>query len=209
MPEAQPQESAVPGAGPLSGSMHGGPHNDHESVGQRLRRRRKAKRMTLREVAAQTGLAEGFISQLERGVHSGSVRTLQKLSAALGLDVGDLFEESVNGSPAVNRFVDTIGFSFGVDARKSRLTPKSFDHLEVFLGVLEPYGSTGVEPYSHGDSEELLLVIDGEVEATVGDQTFHLSALDSLPYSSSKAHRVAESAGEQATVLWAIAPPSY
>ncbi len=181
----------------------------HETVGQRLRRRRLAKRMTLREVATQTGLAEGFISQLERGVHSGSVRTLQKLCAALGLTVGDLFEENRTDKPAINRFSETSGFSFGVNARKTRITPKSFDHLEVFIGVLEPYGSTGVEPYSHGDSEELLLVIEGEVTATVGDQTYKLEALDSLPYSSKQAHRVAETAGQTAKVLWAIAPPSY
>lgn len=182
---------------------------DANAIGARLRRRRRAKRMTLRQVAEQAGLAEGFVSQLERGVHSGSVKTLQKICQVLGLTVGELFDDSWNEVPSVQRFVDARGFSFGINARKARVTPKSFDHLEVFIGVLEPYGSTGVEPYSHGDSEELLLVIEGEVEATVGEKTYRLGQLDSLPYSSKKAHRVAEVAGEQATVLWAISPPSY
>jgi transcriptional regulator with XRE-family HTH domain len=182
---------------------------DANAIGARLRRRRRAKRMTLRQVAEQAGLAEGFVSQLERGVHSGSVKTLQKICQVLGLTVGELFDDSWNEVPGVQRFVDARGFSFGINARKARVTPKSFDHLEVFIGVLEPYGSTGVEPYSHGDSEELLLVIEGDVEATVGEKTYRLGQLDSLPYSSKEAHRVAEVAGQQATVLWAISPPSY
>lgn len=183
--------------------------DDSESIGSRLRRRRKALRMTLKDVANATGLAESFISQLERGIHSGSIRTLQKISEVLGLVVGDLFTNQGEGATQITRFHSSEGFSFGVDARKLRLTPRSFDHLEVFLGVLEPYGSTGVESYSHGDSEELVLVISGEVEATVGDRVFRLGPLDSVPYFSRQSHRVAEVAGGTATVLWAMAPPSF
>ncbi|WP_255945331.1 helix-turn-helix domain-containing protein [Streptomyces odontomachi] len=180
---------------------------DTDSVGARLRRRRLALRMTLRQVAEATGLSEGFVSQLERGVHSGSIATLQKIAALLGLEVGDLF--TWDRSPAVRRFTDQQGFSFGVSGRKVRLTPKQFNHLEAFLGVFEAGGSTGVEPYSHGESEELLFVVSGEVEVTVGKTVHHLAALDSLTYSSSEPHRVMEKAGDTAMVLWAMAPPSY
>lgn len=190
--------------------MAGEPYGEmSEAIGARLRRRRKAKRMTLRQVAEEAGLAEGFLSQLERGVHSGSVRTLQKICKVLGLTVGELFDVAWDETPGVTRFVDARGFSFGIDARKARLTPKSFDHLEVFIGLFEPNGSTGVEPYSHGDSEELLLVINGEVEVTIGDVTHQLGPLDSLPYSSRQTHRLVEAVGRPATVLWAISPPSY
>lgn len=180
---------------------------DH--IGTRLRQRRLALRLTLRNVAEAAGLSEGFVSQLERGVHSGSIATLQKIAKVLGLEVGDLFTASWDNRPAVTRFTDQQGFSFGVDGRKLRLTPKHFNHLEVFIGVFEAGGSTGVEPYSHGDSEELLLVISGEVEVTVAEAVHRLSALDSITYSSSAPHRVREVGNATATVLWAIAPPSY
>ncbi|WP_432043140.1 helix-turn-helix domain-containing protein [Streptomyces cadmiisoli] len=181
---------------------------ESDSVGSRLRQRRLALRLTLRQVAESAGLSEGFLSQLERGVHSGSIATLQKVAAALGLDVGDLFTPSEN-KPAVRRFTDQQGFAFGVSGRKLRLTPKQFNHLEVFLGVFEAGGSTGVEAYSHGESEELLLVVSGEVEVTVGETVHRLATLDSITYLSSEPHRVREAANATATVLWAIAPPSY
>jgi transcriptional regulator with XRE-family HTH domain len=180
-----------------------------DTVGNRLRQRRLALRLTLRQVADAAGLSEGFVSQLERGVHSGSIATLQKISAVLGLEVGDLFTGTWDNRPAVRRFTDQQGFAFGVAGRKVRLTPKQFNHLEAFVGVFDSGGSTGVEPYSHGDSEELLFVVSGEVEVMVGDIVHHLSALDSITYSSSEPHRVRETAGATATVLWAMAPPSY
>lgn len=189
------------------GSMDAG--ESELSIGARLRQRRKALRMTLKDVSEASGVAESFISQLERGIHTGSIRTLQKISAALGLVVGDLFSTEEAGGPRVIRFNPGDGFSFGENASKMRLTPRSFNHLEVFLGEFEPYGSTGVEPYSHGASEEVLVVLEGEVEVTLGGQTFALAALDSIPYLSRVAHRVAETAGRHAKVLWAMAPPSF
>ncbi|GGT43984.1 XRE family transcriptional regulator [Streptomyces chromofuscus] len=182
--------------------------SETDGVGSRLRQRRLALRLTLRQVAESTGLSEGFLSQLERGVHSGSIATLQKVAAALKLEVGDLFTLPDN-KPAVRRFTDQRGFSFGVMGRKLRLTPKQFNHLEAFIGVFEAGGSTGVEPYSHGESEELLLIVSGEVEVTVGETVHRLGPLDSITYMSSEPHRVREAGNDTATVLWAIAPPSY
>ena len=85
-----------------------------------------------------------------------------------------------------------------------------FDHLEVLLGHFEPGGSTGVDPYTHGSSEELLVVLSGRVEMTVGGERYILDELDSMHYRSDQPHRVAEETGNAtARVLWAIAPPTY
>lgn len=165
--------------------------------------------MTLKDVATASGMAESFISQLERGVHTGSIRTLQKLSDVLGLVVGDLFLNQQSEGPRITRFNSSEGFKFGIDGRKLRLTPRGFDHLEVFLGEFAPHGSTGIEAYSHGESEELILVIDGQVDVTIGEQTFRLGPLESIPYFSRQPHRIAEAVGGFATVLWAMAPPSF
>ena len=60
--------------------------------------------------------------------------------------------------------------SWGTFGRKALLTPKPFEALEVVAASFEPGGSTGAEPYAHGDSEEMLLVVAGEVELTLGDR---------------------------------------
>ncbi|WP_181764525.1 helix-turn-helix domain-containing protein [Streptomyces albidus (ex Kaewkla and Franco 2022)] len=179
-------------------------------VGARLRRRRRALHLTLKAVAEQTGLTEGYLSQVERDQANASVHTLQRLCGVLKLTVGDLFDQGGSTASPVLRFRDTHGMSFGEGATKIKLTPGSFDHLEVLLGHFAPGGSTGVEPYTHGSSEELLLCLSGEVEVEIRGQRHRLSALDSIHYLSSDPHRVAEIGGTQeARVLWAIAPPTY
>lgn len=191
-------ESAPPGIDTTS------PH-----IGTRLRKRRQALRMTLKQVSKASGLTEGYLSQLERGVNSGSIRSLQKICVAIGLEVGELFSRPDPASPRVTRFHDSEGFSYGVKGSKLRLTPNGFDHLEMFMGIFEPGGSSGAEAYSHGSSEELILVIEGQVDVTVGEQVFTLQALDSIPFSSSLPHRVQESGGNNATVLWGMSPRSF
>ncbi|PSK88086.1 XRE family transcriptional regulator [Murinocardiopsis flavida] len=180
-----------------------------EGIGPRLRRRRKAKRFTLAQTARQAELSEGFLSQLERGRVSGSVATLQRVTAVLGLTVGELFDESWSDDTALHRYAEASPFRFGTAARKIRLTPKGNNHLEVFLGEFEPGGTTGDEPYAHGDSEELLLVISGRIEVTLGEQRHLLGPLDSVSYSSATPHRAREADGGTAQVLWSISPPSY
>ncbi|QUL81200.1 cupin domain-containing protein [Brevibacterium sp. SMBL_HHYL_HB1] len=165
--------------------------------------------MTLKQVSESSGLTEGYLSQLERGVSTGSISSLQKICAATGLEVGELFSEPDSTGPKVTRFRDSEGFSYGVKGRKLRLTPNEFDHLEMFVGVFEPGGSTGADPYSHGSSEELILVIEGQVEVTLGSQVFTLHALDSIPFSSSVPHRVKETGGNKAIVLWGMSPRSF
>lgn len=63
-------------------------------IGARLRRRRRALHLTLKAVAEQAGLTEGYLSQVERDQVNASVRTLQRLCDVLKLSVGDLFEQA-------------------------------------------------------------------------------------------------------------------
>jgi mannose-6-phosphate isomerase-like protein (cupin superfamily) len=82
-------------------------------------------------------------------------------------------------------------------------------HLEVFVGELDPGGSTGPEPYAHGDSEELFVVIAGTVQLELGGDLHDLEAGDSIDYRSSTPHRITNVGEERAEVMWIISPPSY
>ncbi|UNS95317.1 cupin domain-containing protein [Streptomyces tubbatahanensis] len=178
--------------------------------GERLRSRRRALQLTLSDVAARAEVTEGHLSSIERGRSNASVLTLQRICAVLRLNVGDLFAQTESSVQPVLRFRDAKGVAFGEGASKIKLTPAHFDHLELLLGHFGPGGSTGVEPYTHGDSEEVLLVIAGEVEVTIDGETHALSTFDSIHYRSSQPHRVVESTGtEDARVLWAMSPPTY
>ena len=177
-------------------------------VGERLRAIRQLRRKTLREVSTAAEISESFLSQLERGRTNATIATLQRLATALGIEVSDLF--STNASrPRVLRREAREFIAWGRLGRKALLTPKPFHSLEAVVARFDPGGSTGDEPYTHGDSEELLIVIEGRVHVQLGTDVHEVSAGDSVHYESSTPHRVTNAGDEPAEVLFVISPPSY
>ncbi len=178
-------------------------------IGERLRAIRLLRRLTLREVATAAAVSESFVSQLERGRSSASVATLQRLSAAVGVEISDLFVGEQQAGPRVRRRQEREWLEWGHLGRKALLTPKPFHSLEAVAATFDPGGSTGDEPYTHGDSEELLLVVAGHVHLQLGSELLDLSTGDSVNYRSSTPHRVSNPGSEPAEVLFVISPPSY
>src|SRR5213595_4095506 len=121
-------------------------------VGERLRAIRRSRRCTLRTVSDRSGLSESFLSQVERGQSSASIESLRRVAEALGVSMADLFEPDGVPGPRVLRRDARPALTFGVLGRKLLLTPRPLHHLEVFAGELDRGGSTGAEPYAHGDS---------------------------------------------------------
>ena len=178
-------------------------------VGERLRTLRRFRRCTLQTVAARSGLSESFLSQVERGRSNASIASLRRIADALGVTMADLFEPERMPGPKVLKSDDRPALQFGILGRKLLLTPRPLHHLEVFQGELEVGGSTGEEPYAHGDSEELFLVLFGTVELELGGELYELEQGDSIDYRSSTPHRVVNTGQDRAEVLWIISPPSY
>ena len=179
-------------------------------VGERLRAIRHLRRATLKAVAERAGLSESFLSQIERGKANASIGSLTQIAAALGVHVADLFEpHSSRAEPRVLRRGSRPVLAFGNLGRKYLLTPRPLEHLEVFAAELEPGGSTGDEPYTHGDSEELFVVLSGCVHLQLGERLYQLEDRDSIDYRSSTPHRVMNAGDGIAEVMWVISPPSY
>ncbi|HYY64770.1 MAG TPA: XRE family transcriptional regulator [Gaiellaceae bacterium] len=178
-------------------------------VGERLRAIRRSRRATLRTIAARSGLSESFLSQVERGRSSASIASLRRIADALGVSMADLFGPDGVPGPRVLRRDERPALSFGILGRKLLLTPRPLHHLEVFAGELDIGGSTGEQPYAHGDSEELFVVLSGTVQLELGGEIFELERGDSIDYRSSTPHRISNVGPELAEVMWIISPPSY
>jgi transcriptional regulator with XRE-family HTH domain len=178
------------------------------ALGERLRAIRQLRRKTLKEVATGAGVSESFLSQLERGRTNATIATLQRLSSALGIEVSDLFTSSEE-RPRVLRREAREYVAWGELGGKALLTPKPFHSLEVVVARFESGGSTGDEPYTHGDSEELLIVVEGEVHVQLGTDVHELAAGDCVHYQSSTPHRVSNPGDAAAEVMFVISPPSY
>ena len=61
-------------------------------LGQQIRALRRAQKLSLAQLAERSDLSIGNLSQIERGVRSPSVRSLQRLSECLKVPIADLFQ---------------------------------------------------------------------------------------------------------------------
>ncbi|MGH0036108.1 MAG: response regulator [Myxococcota bacterium] len=64
----------------------------NSEVGRRIRGKRQASELTLKQLANRTGLSVSLISQIELGKSAASMSTLHKLATALGVPMTYFFE---------------------------------------------------------------------------------------------------------------------
>ena len=75
------------------------------AVGRRIRDLRRVRRLSLETVAERTLLSIGFLSQIERGLSSPSLRVLATLADVLGVGIAALFGASPGGDGASDQVV--------------------------------------------------------------------------------------------------------
>jgi transcriptional regulator with XRE-family HTH domain len=182
---------------------------DQDELGAHVRTWRVRRRWTLRQLSEATGLSESFLSQFERGLTQASIASLRSITDALGISIGDLFDTDTASGSRVLREQARPNLPFGDDAMKYLITPQALDHLEVFSVKFEQAGSTGPEQYTHGDSEELIIVTSGSVKLELASDVFLLEQQDSIIFRSSVPHRIVNVHPGRSEVLWIISPPSH
>ena len=133
------------------------------AVGRRIRDLRRVRQFSLETIAARTDLSIGFLSQIERGLSSPSLRVLAMLSDVLGVGIAALFGATPKDDGAggvVTREVQRAELKlWRTGISKQLLSPAgSESRLNLFLVHLEPGGNTGDEFYTH-DGEEAGLVL--------------------------------------------------
>ncbi len=177
-------------------------------------------KVTLAELAERTGLTASLLSQVERDVTTPSIATLRKIADALGTAVGYFFEdegkpESIGlrgkaygkRSPVVHEgerkiLSPTSGVTFYL------LNPDMSGPIEFIYDVFEPGASTGEEPYTH-PGVECGLILEGELEVQVGEDTYVLRKGDSITFSSETPHRKTNIGQSRSTSIWANTPPWF
>jgi transcriptional regulator with XRE-family HTH domain len=181
-----------------------------DGIGEAIRRIRQRRRMTLRELGARANLSQSFLSQLERGLAQVSIGSMRRIAEALEIQVSDLFIAGTDHEPRLLHRDSRPTLPFGDGATKSLLTSRQpLENIEALLVTFAPGGSTGAAPYTHGDSEELLLVLGGTIRIELDGRAFALGEGDSIDYRSSTPHRVVNVGSAPAEVLFVVSPPSF
>jgi transcriptional regulator with XRE-family HTH domain len=182
--------------------------NDYaRQIGERLLSLRGERGLTILELAAKAGVSSGIISQIERGKSNPSINTLQKLKAALGVNLWAFVEREPdglsNGRDFVRRRNNRPRMLVGDGPlTKELLSPKSNDDLRFMILSLPPGAETG--DLLSGPGDKAGYVLSGTVELTVDDIVTDLDEGDSFQFESTRPHQVVNRSGEEAKLIWII-----
>jgi transcriptional regulator with XRE-family HTH domain len=178
-------------------------------LGARIRSLRLARRATLRQLAARAAVTESFLSQVERGVASPSIASVQRIARALDSSIAELFAADENAGTVV-RVRDRRRIVYqGLGAVDEFLTRGADGRLQVIYSTIEPGGGTGDEAYTHDSDEEVVVVLEGSLDLWVGPEHYRLAAGDAVTHSSRIPHRNTNPGPGVARVLFCITPPSF
>jgi len=182
------------------------PADAHHSTGQRFRRLRMKRGLSLAQVARATNVSVGFLSALERGQMRSSVATLQRIARFYKTNILSMFE--TNGdSPVLVRPSQRKVLETNPHVRMELLAWGNTS-MEPHLFRIKPGGGSG-ESYTH-EGEEFLHVLRGEFEIWLNDQGhYRLKSGDSLYFESSTPHRWKNPGRTEAWVLWVNTPPTF
>lgn len=185
-----------------------GPAAEMERLAEKVKRFRQARRLSLRDLASLTGMSASFLSQFERGKTGASTSTLMQIANALGISVADLFDERAASTHKVLKRAMRPALPVSDGYRKTLLSQRPLHDFEVYVGEFEVGGSTGDEPYTHGNSHEMVLVLRGVIQVELSGVRHVLEEGDSLEYPTSTPHRAANIGNARAEVMWIISPPT-
>lgn len=186
----------------------GGEDEARRRLADRIRQLRTARGLSLRELALACGTSASFLSQLERGLTGASTSTLNQLASALGISVAYLFEERSVPVHSVSKRSLRPALPPSHGCRKTLLSARPVRNFEVYVGEFEIGGSTGPALYTHGHAHEMLVVLRGVVEVSLGADRHVLEEGDSIEYATDTPHRTVNIGNGRAEVMWIIAPPT-
>jgi transcriptional regulator with XRE-family HTH domain len=213
-------------------SAHREDDDPADGIGRRLGVYRAARGMRVAELARAVGVTPSLISQIEHGQSRPSVSTLFALAQALDVAVDAFFREAPDvpaepppaaagrGAAAPAETAPTgpaqdapsrgvvhpdgravIDIEGGV--RWERLTRATLDHLDFIELVYPPGAQSHPRQYTHPGTE-MVLVMSGCLEISVGFEHYRLRPGDSIDFPSSLPHRYANPWEETARAVTVI-----
>ena len=177
-------------------------------VGRRIARERAVRGLSIEDLAQRARVSTGLLSQIERGIGNPSLSTLLGLAAALEVPLGSFFDGASPDSDMVVRPATRKRLVLGnQDLVYELLVPDLQGSLSMLRIELPPGFCNADKPFSHS-GEEAELVLEGQLEAHIGERTFLLHAGDSIRFNCAIPHWF-RTFQERAVVISAMTPPSF
>ncbi|KJZ18922.1 helix-turn-helix domain-containing protein [Loktanella sp. S4079] len=180
-----------------------------QTLGADIRALRKARGMTLVELAESLNRSVGWLSQVERDISVPAISDLGELASVLDVAVSSLLQTGV--SPSDEGIVVRSNARRPIGSRTPGLTegllsPDLTDDFEVIHSKFDP-GSELITPLVR-KTQEIGYVITGIFEIWVDGKHFKLNTGDSFRLRG-ETFRWCNPGTKPCEIIWIISPPIY
>jgi transcriptional regulator with XRE-family HTH domain len=182
---------------------------DNIRLANEIKSRRKQLKLSMRDLARETGLSPTLISQLERGIANPTLGSLRKLANALDTTILRLLGTPPGRSPVVRR-----------DQRLQMKIPPGGITIELFnpdlnrkmaLFQIQATAEDGnlVRQPLREVTEECLVVMEGKLEIRIAGRTYDLKPGDSAYFEGQQLEALHVVGSGRARFISAITPPLW
>ena len=174
-------------------------------TGRVVKRRRDLAGLSLRALAARSGVSPSMISDIERGAKSPTVATLARLAQALGVGAAALLEEGAEAAARIQVLRRGERARGDVPVPWERLGPAGpGSRIDFVRHVIPPAAVLGPSPAHDAGTVEHMHVASGRVRVTVGEEVAELSTGDSCSCRTDVPHGLENPVGAGEAVVYVI-----
>lgn len=179
-------------------------------VGELIRKFRKEREMTLLELADKSHVALATLSRIENGRMTGTLQSHMNICEALDLTLPELYKDLPSSKKTLEAAPRSAKPSVSLRNKKSSSemlisNPADKKMMPVVIRM-SVGGSTNAEESKSG-IEKFIYVLDGKVEAVIGEAKYSLSKGDTLYFAASVAHHFRNTAHAESRLLVVASPP--
>lgn len=180
------------------------------NVGEKIAQLRSKKRLTIKELAQMTNVTSSLLSQIERGHANPSLNTLESISRALDEPLFSFFIPETAMDQLVLKQADRkkIILPENDGLEYQLLTPDLKGNIEMILLTLPAKSESAAEQTAH-KGEEVAYVLEGALVFCIDEATIPVVKGDSIRIPPYTKHRFKNETNRNATILFAISPPSF
>ena len=149
-----------------------------DKIGSSIRSLRKSKKMTLQQLAKETGLSTGYLSNIERNITSPTLMNIQKICDVFDSSLSDLLERNAEERIVIRREDREVILDEEQDIRMETID-FGIENLSFIYTELPRQSETSEEWWTH-EFGEVGTVLEGELTVNIGGEIFELKAGDTI-----------------------------
>jgi transcriptional regulator with XRE-family HTH domain len=176
-----------------------------EDVGRILQKLRKDRGLSIRKVSELSGFSLSFLSKLENGKTSITIRNLVKLLNFYGVTLADVFAVPSSRKIAFRREERKV-LQSSENITLELLVDEDGKNMEPLVATFQPHARY-TEPLEHG-GEEFAFVVRGELRFVLENTSHHLREGDCVYFPGEKSHSWENISDDVAVLLMVTNPPS-